>query len=87
MPAVISTTQSIEEPCAQKARTDREKFEFLVKVDKTGMAEDISFTRPTVIAGCIAQTLLAAKSQNKALFPVPPHDHFRVLLEIDPAVV
>jgi len=78
---------AIQDPCAQKAGSDREKFEFLVKVDKTGTAEDIYFTRPTGMAGCIAQALFAARSQNKALFPVPPHDHYWVPLEIDPAVV
>jgi len=78
---------AIQDLCAQKAGSDREKFEFLVKVDKTGTAEDIYFTRPTGMAGCIAQALFAARSQNKAFFPVPPHDHYWVPLEIDPAVV
>ena len=42
-------------------------------------------TRPSAVATCLMQELGASHAKKEALFPLPPHDAYWIILDLDPA--
>jgi hypothetical protein len=79
------TFAPIERSCVQKAGNDLGKFEFLVEIGNDGIAQDAWMTRPSAVATCLMQELGASHAKKEKLFPVPPHDAYWIVLDLDPA--
>jgi hypothetical protein len=70
-----------------KAGNDLGKFEFLVQIGRDGIAQDAWMTRPSAVATCLMQELGASRAKKEALFPLPPHDAYWIILDLDPATL
>jgi hypothetical protein len=42
-------------------------------------------THPSGVATCLMQELGASHARKEKLFPVPPHDVYWIMLDLDPA--
>jgi hypothetical protein len=77
-----------EQTCLKESSGDAHKFEFFVQVGKIGSAENAQTeTRPDAFAFCLMRALYLSFTRQEAPLPVPPHDGYWVLLELDPATL
>jgi hypothetical protein len=77
---------AIVKSCAQQAEKNGGPFRFMVKVGKNGVPTDIYFAQPTLVVGCIANTLGTAHAKSQVLFPIPPRDDYWVSTDVDPSM-
>ena len=82
------TLAGYEQTCLKESNGDAHKFEFFVQVGEVGSAENAQTeTRPDGFAVCLMRTLYLSYTKKEAPLPVPPHDGYWVLLELDPATL
>jgi Domain of unknown function (DUF4034) len=75
-----------EQTCLKESSGDARKFEFFVQVGKNGSAANAQTeTRPDGFAFCLMRTLYLSYTNKETPLPVPPHDGYWVLVELDPA--
>jgi hypothetical protein len=74
--------------CLKESNGDAHKFEFFVQVGKNGSAENAhTETPPDHVATCLMQALYLSYTRKETPLPVPPHDDYWVLVELDPATL
>jgi hypothetical protein len=77
-----------EQTCLKESNGDAHKFEFFVQVGKVGSAENAQTeTRPDAFAFCLMRAMYLSYTMKETPLPVPPHDGYWVLLELDPATL
>jgi hypothetical protein len=79
---------AFEKSCSDQSGGDRAKFELLVQIGKDGGAEDAhTETPPTPFALCIMRAMYDSHVRKQTPFPAPPKESYRLILEIDPAIL
>ena len=78
---------AILRPCVQNAGADREKFEFMVQVDKDGGAQNVWMPRQTAVSICLFQALMISHQKKETPLPPPPHPEYWLDLDLDPATL
>lgn len=79
---------AFEQPCTNEINSDPSKFEFFVEVGEHGEANDAHTERqPNAFAMCMMKGIYAAHLKKETPFPAPPKVPYRLIVEIDPAVL
>ncbi|HST09514.1 MAG TPA: hypothetical protein VLL05_04000, partial [Terriglobales bacterium] len=82
------TLAGYEQTCLKESNGEAHKFEFFVQVGKNGSAENAQTeTPPDHVAYCLMRTLYLSYTKKETPLPVPPHDGYWVILELDPATL
>jgi hypothetical protein len=75
----------VMQPCVQSAGGDLQKFEFMVKVGKESVVENLWMPDGTAVARCLFQTFAQTVARKEKVFPRPPQPSYEIDLELDPA--
>jgi len=79
---------SYAQACIQQAPGENQKFELLVRVGKDGSVEDGRTEQmPPPVGFCLLRALRDSKVKKETPFPLPPHDSYWLIVEIDPATI
>ncbi|MGO8794176.1 MAG: hypothetical protein ACLQLC_05085 [Candidatus Sulfotelmatobacter sp.] len=85
--SVLQRLDPIEKRCASASEADASRFAPSILISKEGNLLQARDNPHSSMSNCVARALMAPHKTENSPLPLPPHDRYWMILEINPSVI